>query len=141
MFEKQTLSELCLPMGNTRFLFIDKVDLYNVHLKLLYICMTMNQSSVSTQTTMCKFTMYRPRTTDTQRKLFFENPKLLGLGRQTGPKYLGELLDIFGQTTAPFFMVLSMWLFFLQKTLVFRPETYKSQISPKYDIGCKNFGK
>ena len=25
---------------------------------------------------------------DTQRELFFENPKLLGLGRQIGPKIL-----------------------------------------------------
>jgi hypothetical protein len=29
----------------------------------------------------------KPRTTDTQRELFFKNSKLLGLGRQIGPKF------------------------------------------------------
>ena len=36
-------------------------------------------------------------------------------------------------TVSPLSMVLSIWLFFLQKTLVFRPKTYNSQIAPKYD--------
>ena len=31
----------------------------------------------------------QPRTTDTQRELSFENLKLLGLGRQIGPKIFG----------------------------------------------------
>ena len=39
-----------------------------VHYKLLYLC---------------------PRTTDTQTEFFFKNPKLLGLGRQIGPKSFG----------------------------------------------------
>ena len=30
-----------------------------------------------------------PRTTDTQRELFFENHKILGLGRQIGPQNFG----------------------------------------------------
>ena len=44
-------------------------------------------------------------------------------------------------TVSPLSMVLSMWWFFPQKTLVFRPKTYKAQKNPKYDIGCKEFRK
>ena len=33
------------------------------------------------------FKCFQPRTTDTQRELFFKNLKLLGLGRQIGPKF------------------------------------------------------
>ena len=35
----------------------------------------------------------------------------------------------------------NIWLFFLQKTMVFRPKTYKSKINSKYDIDRKEFGK
>ena len=35
-----------------------------------------------------------PRTTDTQRELFFKNSKLLGLGRQIGPKFF-EAFGVF----------------------------------------------
>ena len=36
------------------------------------------------------------RTMDTQREFFFENPKLLGLGRQIVPKISGAFGGIFG---------------------------------------------
>ena len=36
----------------------------------------------------------QPRNTDTQRELFFENPKLLGLGRQIGGK-IGGVFGVF----------------------------------------------
>ena len=36
----------------------------------------------------------QPRTTDTQRELFFKNSKLLGLGRQIGQKFY-EAIGVF----------------------------------------------
>ena len=39
-------------------------------------------------------TVYVARTTDTQRELFFKNSKLLGLGRQIGPKFF-EAFGVF----------------------------------------------
>ena len=44
-------------------------------------------------------------------------------------------------TVSPLSMGKWIWLFALQKTLVFKPKTYISQIYPKYDIGRKEFGK
>ena len=43
----------------------------------------------------------QPRTTDTQRELSFENLKLLGLGRQIGPKILGAFVVFSANFTAP----------------------------------------
>ena len=57
-------------------------------------------------------------------RVFFENPKFLGIGRQIG--HLGTV---------------NWLLFFTKKTLDFRPKAYKSQINPKYDIHRKEFGR
>ena len=47
---------------------------------------------------------------------------------------------IFGQTISTILALWKMcWFVFPTKTLVFRSNTYKSQISPKYDIGLKEF--
>ena len=54
---------------------------------------------------------------DTQRELFFENPKLLGLARQIGPKNLGSLVHGLEHVVVLF-----------HKILDFRPKTYNSQI-------------
>ena len=63
----------------------------------------------------------QPRNTDTQRELFFENLKLLGLGRQIGRKIF-EALGIFERTlkndqhylftVSHLFMVKCIWLLF-----------------------------
>ena len=34
-----------------------------------------------------------------------------------------------------------IWFFFLQNTFVFKSKMYNSQMTPKYDIGRKEFGK
>ena len=74
-----------------------------------------------------------PRTTDTQRT-FFENLKLLGLGRQIGPKILRVFRVFSAKLQHPFRHCESVHGFeylvvvFLQKTLVFMPKTYNSQM-------------
>ena len=61
-----------------------------------------------------------------RREFFFENPKLLGLGRQIGLKILGGILGIFGQFISTHFgtdSLLSMFSInqplFLKKKLSF----------------------
>ena len=82
-----------------------------------------------------------------RESFFFENPKLLGLGREIGPKNVGAFWVFFGQTTVP---ILALWVpcpwfwvfgcFFLQKkTLDFRPKTYNSQITTV--IGHNELGR
>ena len=44
---------------------------------------------------------FTPRTTDTQRDIFFENLKLLGLGRQIGPKFFGAFGVFLIELSAP----------------------------------------
>ena len=44
-------------------------------------------------------------------------------------------------TVSPLSMGNCIWFFFLQKTWVFMSKTYNSQITPKYDIGHKEFVK
>ena len=65
----------------------------------------------------------RPRTTDTQRELVFEESKLLSLGRQIEPKFFGAFGGIFGQTisihfgaVSPLSMFSIIQPLFLQKT-------------------------
>jgi hypothetical protein len=80
-------------------------------------------------------------------RAFFKNPKLLGLGRQIGLKFFEAFRVFSAKLSALFWHCESLvhrkciWFFFLQKTLVFRSKTYNSQITPKYDIGRKEFGK
>jgi hypothetical protein len=45
-----------------------------------------------------------PRTTDTKREFFFENSKILGLGRQIGPKFFG----VFSADLAA--IILELWV-------------------------------
>ena len=88
------------------------------------------------------------RTTDTQRGFFFS--KILNFwawADKLGWNFLRHLgyfrpnyQHYFG-TASPLSMGKCIWFFFLQKTLVFRSKTYNSQITPKYDIGRKEFGK
>ena len=61
---------------------------------------------------------------DTQKELFFENPKLLGLARQIGPKNLGSLVH--GHEHVVIFFT-KFWILGLK------------HITPKYDIGRKEF--
>ena len=63
---------------------------------------------------------------DTQRELFFENPKLLGLARQIGPKNLGSLVHGLEHVVVLF-----------HKILDFRSK----HITPKYDIVREEFVK
>ena len=51
------------------------------------------------------FDVTQPRTTDTQRELFFENPKLLGLGRQIGSKTFGAFGVFSADLSAPIFVL------------------------------------
>ena len=55
----------------------------------------------------CTVSWIRARTTDTQRELFSENPKLLGLGRQIGPKNLGAFGVFLANLSAP---ILVLWV-------------------------------
>ena len=87
------------------------------------------------------------RTTDTQKDLFFKNPKLLGLVRQIGLKFF-EAFGVFAAKVSALFWHCQslvhgkMYLgLFPKETLVFRSKTYNTQITPKYDIGRKEFGK
>ena len=77
---------------------------------------------------------------------FSENPRLLGLGRQIGPKNVGAFWVFSAK------LQYSSWhceslvhgleylvVVFTKKTLDFRPKTYNSQITSKYDIGRKEF--
>ena len=110
----------------------------------LFCCATHN----SRVTFICTIfsTEWLPMPTDYEHpeRVFFLNPKILGMGRQIGPKILGAFGVSATYSThlgvvSPLSMVLSIWLFFLQNTLVFRTKTYKSQINPKYDNGRKLF--
>ena len=74
---------------------------------------------------------------DIKRELFFKNSKVLGLGRQIELKFWGafwifpaKYWHYFG-TVSPLFMGKCSWIFFLQKTLVFRSKIYNPQILPK----------
>ena len=77
-------------------------------------------------------------------RAFFQKSQTFGLGQTNWANTFWDILGIFGQTTAPILalsplpMVLSMWLFFQQKTLVFRPKTYKSQLIPNMISAVKN---
>ena len=71
-------------------------------------------------------------------RAFFKNPKLLGLSRQIGPKNVGAFS---AKVQYPSWHCESLvhgfeyLVGFLYKTKWdFRPNTYKSQINPKYDI-------
>ena len=100
----------------------------------------MNDSWFHDSRCQCLFT----RTTDTQRELFFKNPKLLGLGRQIGLKFLRKLSyfwpnyqHYFG-TVSPLSMEKCIFGSFSYKKLWF---SGLKHITPKYDIGRKKFGK
>ena len=84
----------------------------------------LNQGPLSTvhcvrQQAQCILHQYtEARTTDTQREVFFETPKLLGLGRQIGPKIIGAVGVFSAKLSAP---ILVLWVtcpcfpLFLQK--------------------------
>ena len=80
---------------------------------------------------------------DTQRDVYFEKPKLLNFrawAKKQGQKIQGHFGYVWPNycirlnPVSPLSMVLSMWL-----TFDFRLNTYNSQITPKYDIGRKEF--
>ena len=69
----------------------------------------------------------RARTTDTQRELFFENPKL-GLGRQIGPNIFWAFGVFSADLSAPILVLCFPLIYqplFLQKTKPLHP-------NPKY---------
>ena len=72
----------------------------------------------------------KPRTTDTQRELFFKNLELLGLGRHFGWNFLG-IWGIFGRTISTHFGTVFFIIqpLFLQKTKLLYP-------TPKYLLGA-----
>ena len=82
----------------------------------------------------------------TPRDTFFQDLKLLGLGRQIGLIFLRHLRYFWPTyqhylgTVSPLSMGKFIWFISLQKTLVFRSKTYNSQITPKYDT-VKNLEK
>ena len=73
-----------------------------------------------------------PRTTDAQRSLFSMVSQTFGLKQTNWADKFWGIWGIFGwtiSTISPLSMGKWIWLFFLKKTLVFRPNTY---IYPKY---------
>ena len=84
---------------------------------------------------------------DTQRDFFSKIRNFWAWADKLGWNFLRHLgyfrpnnQHYFG-TVSPLSMRKCIWFFFLQKTLVFRSTTYNSQITPKYDIGRKEFAK
>ena len=75
----------------------------------------------------------------TSRESFFRKSQTFGLGQTNWAENFWGIWGIFEELHHP--SQLSIRLFFLQKTLVFRPKTYKSQINPKDNIGRKEFAK
>ena len=75
--------------------------------------------------------------TPREERAFFRNTQTFGHGQTNWAEKCRGIWGIFGQTTVPILAMVWSIFFFLQKTLDFRPKTYNSQKTPKYDIEFK----
>ena len=83
-----------------------------------------------------------------RESFFFQKSRTFGLGQTFWAEIFWGIWGIFGQTIKT---ILALWVpcswenvlgcFSYKKTLVLRPKTYYSKITPKYDKGRKEFRK